>query len=59
MKAKIIIDMPFNCFYCPCRCIEYEECRLMDLPIETKGFEDEFRPYWCPLIPVDEENNEL
>lgn len=50
MKAVLVIDMPMDCYECPC---SNEGCYLCQ--IRRRLLEDDFqdrRPSWCPLRPL-------
>ena len=56
MKAILVIDMPMDCYECPC---SNEGCYLCQ--IRRRLLEDDFqdrRPSWCPLRPLPELRDE-
>lgn len=52
MKAKIVIDMPENCFSCPL-CAKFK-IRLCTATDRIVGHFMNKRPDWCPLVPEKE-----
>ena len=48
MKAMLVIDMPNDCYDCPC----YYEDRDMCEAFNKKAKADSGRPSWCPIKPL-------
>ena len=49
-KAILIIDMPNNCYECPCFMDAGWRCQnRLDIDEDV----NDGRPSWCPLIEVD------
>lgn len=48
MKAVLVIDMPNDCYDCPCYYEERNKCEVTFENIE----DDIERPSWCPLKPL-------
>lgn len=49
MKAILVIDMPNNCYECPCFMDEGWRCQNK---LEIDEDVNDGRPDWCPLKPV-------
>ena len=45
MKAILVIDMPENCYLCPCYCEDFDNCEVLF----QKAKADNGKPAWCPL----------
>lgn len=53
-KAILVIDMPMNCYECSLN--NYHFCDVTADSIE-EYMNEEYRPSWCPLKPVPEEQD--
>ena len=54
MKAILVIDMPIDCYDCPCYYEDKDRCEVL---IKKAGADDE-KPSWCPLKAMPEKINE-
>lgn len=52
-KAALIIDMPKNCYDCPCCYFSRETCQVNYRDLEEDCGNN--RPPWCPLCEVLDE----
>lgn len=51
------MEMPENCFDCPCADTEFYECKAAyhySFPEDEYGAVDGAIPSWCPLVEVSE-----
>ena len=48
MKAVLIIDMPNDCYGCPCYYEDSDQCEVLFKKIEVY----DKKPSWCPLRPL-------
>jgi hypothetical protein len=55
LKAKLVFDMPNNCFECKLSII-FQGCFYCAVMLDNRLVEHK-KPDWCPLIPVEEEEN--
>ena len=49
-KAVLVIDVPTDCFMCPCFCDETWRCCATEIDEEVH----DGRPKWCPLKPLSQ-----
>lgn len=51
MKTVLVIDMPIDCYDCPCYFEDWDMCEVCHE--EAKA--DSGKPSWCPLKPLPNE----
>lgn len=57
MKAKLELEMPEDCFKCPCYYWEGFTCQAVPMEIDDSVIEKKHRPDWCPLQIVEEKTD--
>ena len=55
MKAILVIDIPKDCYDCPCYYEDLGKCEAINKTVKA---DYDVRPSWCPLRPLPERKDE-